>query len=126
TGAVANQGVVDNAAAQRMAAIPGQAPQTLGSQAAVGAMGASAMSHLLANQGAARAYGAQLPTIAASRGQLARQTLVNAENQALQQRADAYRQSYVSALSQARQNKFSQNLALQQLGLQKQQFREGQ
>src|SRR5437660_1422736 len=69
-GAVANQGVVDNAAAQRIAAITGQAPQTLGSQAAVGAMGASAMSHLLANQGAARAYGAQLPTIAASRGQL--------------------------------------------------------
>lgn len=122
--AIASQGTVNNAAAQRIAAITGQAPQTLGSQAAVGGMGDSSMGALLARQGAAKAYGAKLPAVAASQGQLARHTLVTAENQALQARQDAYRQSYVSALAQARQNKFSQNLALQQLGLQKQQFQE--
>jgi len=111
TPAIAAQQGVTNAAAQRIAAVTGQTPTAAGSAAAVGGLGDSATSHLIANQASARAYGAQLPHVAAARGALAQTGLINARNQALTQRQQDYRSALTQALDQARQNALSLSVA---------------
>ncbi len=101
--AIAQQTAIGNAAAGRIAAVTGGMPTSASSGAAVGGLADSALSHLVANQAAAKTMQSQLPYAAAARGALADQSLITARNQALQQRNQQYSQAFQSALSQARQ-----------------------
>jgi hypothetical protein len=128
---VAQQQKIDAAARVRLQALGGA--YGAGSAAAVGGMGDSAASRLLSQQAAAQAYGAQLPHVAAARGALAEQGLISNMNEALRQRAEGVRQALPGALQQVentalarsqlignlQNQRFQQQLASQQLALQR-------
>jgi hypothetical protein len=97
-------------------------PFAAGSAAAVGGLGGSALSSLVARGAAAASYGARMPGVAAARGQFGVQSLEQARQNALQTRGEDYRNAYTDALQQARSNAFSQRMALSQLGLSRQQL----
>lgn len=107
--ALSQQQGVDAAAQQRLAALGGQ--YGAGSAAAVGGIGDSALSSLIARGAAAKNYAAQLPQVAAARGQLYRSGLVKDENAALQQRAEDLRSSYAQAIQQVQQNALARSVA---------------
>ncbi len=123
-GAVASQSAANQAAMARLGALG--SPYAANSAAAVGGMGDSALGALNANRGAARAYQAAMPGVAAARGQLAQSSLLTQKNAAITQRSQQYQSAYAQALQQLRafslqqnaqriqQSQFAQNLANQQ------------
>jgi hypothetical protein len=117
--AVSQQQQIDQAARQQL----GNLGEDYGGAAVkVGATGDNAISGLLAGQAAASDYASRQPGIAAGRGALAQTGLQNALEDALNQRADAIHQAYGPAYASVRQNAFNEAMALQNLGLQKQQL----
>lgn len=100
--AIASQQGIDQAAAQRLAALGG--PYGAGSAAAVGGMGGSALSSLVAQGAAAKNYASQIPAVAASRGQQMNAQLLQQRNQAITQRNEDYRSALQQALQTVQQN----------------------
>jgi hypothetical protein len=118
--ALTQQQGIDTAAVSRLNGLGASiAPAA---QVATGALGDTAASRLVGQGEALKAYGAQQPGIAASRGALAHLGLTNAEQDALQQRRDQLHQAYMQAYPQVQQNAFNQSLAIQNLGLSRQQL----
>lgn len=115
--AISQQQGIDSAAQAALRATG--TPYAAGSGAAVAGLGTSALSNLNARGAAAGAYAATLPHVAAARGTLGVQSLETARQNALQTRNEDYRQAYLSALAQARQNAVQQRQFEQSFGLQK-------
>lgn len=102
--AIAQQGALDAAAQHALGAL---GSQYAGAAVANQGIGNSASSRLISQGAAARNYSSQLPGVGAAQGALAHMTLNQGQNQAIQQRNDAFR----SALSQAMQQVQSNALA---------------
>jgi hypothetical protein len=117
--AATQQGQIDAAAQQQLAALD---PQYGGAAVKVGAAGDSAMSHLLAGQAAEGAYGARQPGIAAGRGALAQTGLESAMNDALTQQREAFTRGFGPALQQVTSNDQARALAIANLNLNQQQL----
>lgn len=108
--AITQQQGIDQAAAARLQALGGA--YGAGSAAAVGGLGDSALSSLVARGAAAKSYGAQLPAVAGARGQLFQQGLIHDQQTALQNRADALRSAFTQSLDQVQQQALARSTAL--------------
>jgi hypothetical protein len=98
-----------------------------GSAAAVGGIGDAQQSRLISQKAAATNYGAQLPSVAAARGQLLHAGLIQQRGEALKTRSDNLRQAYTQALQQVQDSALARAVAganiknaNAQLGLQRQ------
>lgn len=110
----AQQASIDNAAVSRLG---GLGDYSAGAMGATGALGTSAETRANAASTALRAFGAQQPGIAGSRGLLTKESLNNALQDALDQRRTQLHQAFLQAYPQVQQNAFSQRLALANLGM---------
>lgn len=119
TDAATQQRAVDAAAQARLAAL---GLPYAGSRAVAGAQGDSALANLLSRQAAAQSYGAQLPHVAAARGALMQQGLIQQRQQALTQRAQDYWSALAQAYPQVQQNALSRSVAIANIGNQQAQL----
>ncbi len=118
--AISQQNQIDDAARQQLGGL-GEGYGG-GAAAKVGATGDSAISGLLQGQAAASDYASRQPGIAAGRGALAQEGLVNAMTDAMKQRQDSYRSGFAANYQQVQQNAQSRELAIANLGLSQQQL----
>jgi len=98
---LADMRAMTEAGAARLAAL---GPEYAGAGVAAGSAADTGTARMLAGKAGASAYAAKQPGIAASRGALAKTGLVNAREEALTQRREALRQSFMSAYEQVRNN----------------------
>src|SRR5213079_177955 len=120
---VGQQTAVSQAAAARLAALGGQ--YGAGSAAAVGGLGDSALSSLIAKGAAAKNYGEGLPAVAGARGQLFQQGLIHDRQSALQSRADQLRSAFTQALDTVQQQALARSTALASIQQSNRSFAEG-
>lgn len=114
--AAAAQGAADVAGRARLSELG--LPGGEAAAATLGAGSRSALGDILRSGAASETFMAKQPGIGAARGSLAQLGLVNARDEALTQRGEAYRSAFAQALQQVRQNA----LAMAQFNMQGQQF----
>lgn len=122
--AIAQQQGIGQAAAARLQSLGGA--YGAGSAAAVGGLGDSALSSLVARGAAAKSYGASLPAVAGARGQLFQQGLIKDRQAALQNRGDALRSAFTQALDTVQQQALARSTALASIQQNNRAFRENQ
>ena len=111
-------------AAAARAELGGLGPDYAGAQVAGGAAVDAGTSRVLQDQAAASQYGAALPGVGAARTHLAQLGVTSAQNDALTQRKDAFRQATMQAFQQLQQNAQSQALSLGQMDQSARQFQQ--
>jgi hypothetical protein len=90
-----------------------------------GAAGDTSLGQLLSGRASAAAYGAKQPGIAANRGTLAQTGIENARLDAMSQRRDALRSSFIQLYDQVRQRALAEAAASADISGSNRSFREG-